>query len=91
MFKERKIALVVKKFNFNEAEEADDKFWSEKSAEYRLKALMDLREMVYGSIIYQSIKKVVYKRSIHEEVKEKAGRPQDIADISKLKSRNNKK
>jgi len=68
MDEERKIALVAKKFSFKEAEEADDKYWSEKSGEYRLRALMDLREMVFGNIKDQSIKKVVYKRSWYEEV-----------------------
>ena len=68
MAKERKIALVAKKLSFKEAEEADDTYWSEKSAEYRLRALMDLREMVFGNIKDQSIKKIVYKRSLHEEV-----------------------
>ena len=68
MDKERKIALVAKKLSVKEAEEADDKYWAEKSAEYRLRALMDLREMVFGNIKDQSIKKIVYKRSLHEEV-----------------------
>ena len=68
MAKERKIALVAQKLSFKEAEEADDKYWAEKSAEYRLRALMDLREMAFGNIKNQSIKKVVYKRSLHEEV-----------------------
>ena len=67
MFKERKIALVVKKLNFKEAEEADDLYWSKTSAEYRLRALIDLREMMCGQIKDRSIKKVVFKRSIHEE------------------------
>jgi hypothetical protein len=57
--------------------------WAEKSAEYRLRALMDLREMAFGNSKDQSIKKVVYKRSLHEEVKG--------ADISKLGPGNNKK
>lgn len=65
--KKRKIECVVKKVSFSEAEEADDKYWSEKPAEYCLKALMDLREMVFGNIKNQSIEKIVYKRSIHEE------------------------
>lgn len=65
---ERKIALVVKKYSFKEAEEADDKYWSEQSAEYCLKALMDLREMAFGNNSDHSIKKVVYKRSLHEEI-----------------------
>ena len=67
MIKKRKIALVVKKISFAEAEEADNLYWSKKSEIYRLQALMDLREMVFGNIKDQSIKKVVYKRSIHEE------------------------
>lgn len=65
MYAKRKIALVTQKYSFKEAEEADDKFWSGKSAEYRLRALMDLREIVFGNIKDQSIKKVIYKRSIH--------------------------
>jgi hypothetical protein len=69
MAKERKITLVVKKLSFKEAEEADDRYWAEKSAEYRLRALMDLREMAFGNSKDKSIKKVVYKRSLHEEVK----------------------
>ncbi|MDQ6889421.1 MAG: hypothetical protein M3Z56_03970 [Bacteroidota bacterium] len=68
MNQKRKIALAVNKYSFKEAEEADDKYWSEKSAEYRLLALMDLREVVFGNIRSKSIKKVVYKRSLHEEV-----------------------
>jgi hypothetical protein len=88
MAKGSKIALVAKKLSFKEAEEADDKYWAGKSAEYRLRALMDLRETAFGNVKDKSIKKVVYKRSLHGE---KAARPQDIADISKLKSRNKKK
>jgi hypothetical protein len=64
----RNIALVAKKFSFKEAEEADDLYWSERSAEYRLLALMDLRAMIYGNEKSKSIKKVVHKRSIHEKV-----------------------
>ena len=68
MNKQRKIALVVKKYSFKEAEDADDEYWSETTAEYRLRALMDLREMTCGHIKDRSIRKVVFKRSIHEEV-----------------------
>ncbi len=68
MVNERKIALVAKKYSFKEAEHADDKFWSETSAEYRLKTLIELREIVFGDFEECSIKKVVYKRNIHEEV-----------------------
>lgn len=67
MLNERRIALVANKFNFKEAEETDDLYWSEKSAEYRLRALMDLRQIAFGKMKDTSIKKVVYKRSIHEE------------------------
>ena len=67
MIHKRKIALVVSKYSFKEAEDADDKYWSETTAEYRLRALMDLREMMCGQIKDRSIKKVVFKRSIHEE------------------------
>lgn len=66
--KKRKIEYVVKKVSFAEAEKADDEYWSEKPAEYCLKALMDLREMVFGNIKDQSIEKVVYKRSLYEKV-----------------------
>lgn len=67
MSKKRKIELVVNKYSFKEAEEADDKYWAEKSGEYRLKTLMDLREMVFGDIKNTSIKKVVFKRNLNEE------------------------
>lgn len=67
MDRERKIALVSKKLSFKEAEEEDDFYWSTKSEEYRLRALMDLREMSYGNMENTSIKKVVYKRNKHEE------------------------
>ena len=68
MSKKRKIALVAKKLSSKEAEQADDMYWAEKSAEYRLRALMDLRKMTFGDHKDQSIKKVVYKRSLHEEI-----------------------
>lgn len=70
MDRERKIALVSKKLSFKEAEEADDLYWSMQSEEYRLRALMDMREMNYGNIEETSIKKVVYKRNRHEEVED---------------------
>jgi hypothetical protein len=62
MAKERKIAMVATKINRKEAEEKDDLYWSNTSEEYRLRALIDLREMVYGNIGNQSIEKVVYKK-----------------------------
>jgi hypothetical protein len=64
---ERRIKLIAKKFSFKEAEDADNKYWAEKSAEYRLRALMDLREMTYGEIKDKSIKKVVYKYKINKK------------------------
>lgn len=63
----RRIKLIAKKFSFKEAEEADNKYWAEKSAEYRLRTLMDLREMTYGEIKDKSIKKVVYKYKINKK------------------------
>ena len=74
MKKQRKIVFVAKKMSFAEAEESENLYWSKKSEVYRLKALMDLRETVFGNIKNPSIEKVVYKRSIHEEA-----RPQVIA------------
>ncbi len=61
MIRKRKIAIVVNKFSFKEAEQADDKYWSETTVEYRLRTLMDLREMTYGELIYQPMKKIVFK------------------------------
>lgn len=68
MAKERNIAMVATKINLKEAEANDDLYWSNTSEEYRLRALIDLRVMVYGNIGDQSIEKVVYKRSVHEKV-----------------------
>jgi hypothetical protein len=68
MAKERKIALVAKKLSFKEAEEADDIYWAEKSAEYRLRALMDLREMVFGNTKDQSIKKSFTKEACRKKL-----------------------
>ncbi|MEO5649386.1 MAG: hypothetical protein ABIR03_05610 [Ginsengibacter sp.] len=67
MDKKRKIALVAKSLSFKEAEEVDNLYWSTKSGEYRLRALMDLRELSYGNIENASMEKVVYKRSKYEE------------------------
>jgi hypothetical protein len=68
MAKQRKIALVTKKLSFKEAEDADNIYRAGKSKGYRLRALMDLREMAFGNMKDQSIKKIVYKRNLHEEV-----------------------
>ena len=45
----RKIAKVVNKVSFKEAEEADDKFWANATAEMRLDELIELRQMTYGN------------------------------------------
>lgn len=65
MKKERTIAPVVKKLSFKEAEEADNEYWAKASAEERLKELFRLRRMVYGRLLDQPVKKIVFKRSIH--------------------------
>ena len=67
MEKKRKILAVVKKFNYKEAEEADDEYWANTTPEYRLKALMDLREMTYGNITNCSMIKEVTKRKRNAE------------------------
>lgn len=66
MEKERKIVAVVKKFNFKEAEDADDEFWAEASVEERLKELVVLRKMVFGDAEIK-IRKTVSQRSIYDE------------------------
>ena len=63
---ERKIATVVKKYNFKEAEEADDEYWAKASVDERLKELVELRKMVFGDAS-STIEKVVSKRSIYDE------------------------
>lgn len=67
MEKKRKIELVVKKVTFAEAEKADDEYWAKASEEERLQELIRLRQMTYGNIRDTKIKKVVFKRSIHDE------------------------
>lgn len=67
MEKERKIAAVIKKFSFKEAEEADDKYWSEATVEERLKELVELRKMVFGGDAEIEIRKTVSQRSIYDE------------------------
>jgi hypothetical protein len=69
MKEERKIKPVVRKFSsFQEAENADDEYWSNTTAEERLNALIDLRKtFLDNSDDDIRIQKVVIKRSIHEE------------------------
>ena len=51
---------------FAEAENADDEYWANAIPEERLQELLRLRKMVYGNLLNQPIKKVVFKRSIHD-------------------------
>ena len=66
MDKERKIKKVVKKMTFAEAENADDQYWANATAEERLQELIELRSMFFGNA-EKKIKKVVSKRNRYEE------------------------
>jgi hypothetical protein len=63
---ERKIALVAKKLNFKEAEEAEHEYWANTTVEERLWELIELRRMFFGDTS-PSIQKIVSKRSIYAE------------------------
>lgn len=65
MEKERKIAKVVRRMTFADAEKADDLYWANTSDAERLNTLYDLREMMPGA--NGRIKKVVLKRRLDEE------------------------
>ena len=69
MKKKRKIAMIVKKVSLPEAEEADNKYWSEVSEEERLKSAIELRKIFFGrkKTVDTRIAKVIFKRSIYEE------------------------
>ena len=67
MKKERKIAMVVKKVSFKEADEADDLFWANTNENERLNALFDLRLTIFGEAVKKKIDKIVFKRSLYEE------------------------
>ncbi|WP_153801142.1 hypothetical protein [Foetidibacter luteolus] len=68
MERQRKIQAVVTRTSFKEAEEADDIFWANATEEERLRELISLRMMVFGSKnVKQRIQKVVTKRSLYEE------------------------
>lgn len=67
MKKERKIKMIARKVTFAEAEIADDEYWAKASPEERLKELVELRKLNYGNITDSKTKKVVFKRSIHDE------------------------
>ncbi len=62
---ERKIAPVVKKLSFKEAEDADHEYWANASVERRLEELIELRIMFFGDAD-RRIKKVVSKRKRYE-------------------------
>ena len=66
MNKKRKIALVVNKYDFKEAEEADDKYWTKATVTERLQELIELRRMVFGDSP-QRIKKIISRRSMYDE------------------------
>lgn len=66
MNKKRKIKLTVNKFNFKEAEDADDKYWANATVEHRLQELIALRRMFFGTTSSR-LKRIVSKRSIHDE------------------------
>jgi hypothetical protein len=70
--KKRKIAMVVKKVSFAEAEEAENMYWSSTSEEARLKSAIELRNLFFGRkrTADTRIAKVVFKRSIYEEEQE---------------------
>jgi hypothetical protein len=69
MNQKRKIEKAVKKLSLSEAEDADDLYWSQRSAEERLQYLIDVRETFFGDDADEAgvINKVVFKRSLHEE------------------------
>ena len=66
MEKQRKIAMVVNKVSFKEAETKDDIFWSDATYIERFKALIGIRKMQYGDFV-GTIKKVVSKQSLNEK------------------------
>ncbi len=72
MEKKRKIAMVVKKVSFAEAEEEDNLYWSNTSEEERLTSAIELRKIFFGrkKTVNTQIAKVVFKRSIYEEEQE---------------------
>ena len=57
---------VVKKLNFKEAEDADHEYWANATVEERLQESIRLRREVYGDLIDQPIKKVVFKGRIKD-------------------------
>lgn len=67
MEKKRKIELVARKVSFAEAEEEDNSYWKNKTAEERLNELISLRYMVFGNLNESTIQKFVRKRSVYEE------------------------
>lgn len=67
MEKKRKIVAVVNKYNFKEAEEAENKYWAGKSPEYRLKAMMEMRAMTYENLEDGSMIREVTKRKRYAE------------------------
>ncbi|MEO6136446.1 MAG: hypothetical protein ABIP35_14905 [Ginsengibacter sp.] len=62
----RKILPIVRKVSFAEAEEADDEFWAQATAEERLKELVELRKLVFGNADIK-IRKIVSRRSLYDD------------------------
>ena len=69
MKSERKIEIVGRKVSFAQAEEDDDKYWANASAEERLQELVNLRIMVFGTRdgVPLKIEKIVRKRSLYAD------------------------
>lgn len=63
---ERKIKKVVRKLTFTEAENSDDEYWANATAEERLQELIGLRKMFFEDAD-RRIKKVVSKKNRYEK------------------------
>jgi len=57
---------VVWKGTFEEAEERDHQYWAEQTPEYRLRTLLEIREMLYPDASPR-IEKVAFTRKWGEE------------------------
>jgi len=63
----RKIQPIVRKVTFEQAEEADNVYWANATAEERFSELADLRVLVFGGEAAERIEKVVRKRYLYEK------------------------
>ncbi len=57
---------VVWKGTFAEAEERDNEYWAEQTEEYRLKTLLEIREMLYPDASPR-IEMIAFKKRWDEE------------------------